>query len=258
MLSQLRILALSLLVCSLAWAGSEPAPAMDAAAPVAGKPVIPWAEVLDRYFIASPGVQTRLRDCTMEVDISGSIPRLKKTGTLHTFRQVTRVGQIVNNAVRSAGDKMVVKDVIARYLTAETEASKGVPDNKGKTQSIAITPDNYKFKHKTVQMVGDRQIFVFQVTPKKKRVGLFKGEIWVDAETGLPVREAGRFVRNPSVFLKNVDFVREYELRDGFALPVRIESRVDTRLVGLAELDIRFSNFSVVQTAQSRISPLGW
>ena len=65
-------------------------------------------------------------------------------------------------------------------------------------------------------------------------------------------------MKNPSVFLKKVDFVREYEIRDGLALPTRIESRVDTRLVGLAELDIRFSNFSPVQTAQSRISPLGW
>jgi len=255
--SQLRILALSLWLCSLAWAGSEPLPATDAAA-VAGNPVVPWAEVLNRYFAAAPDVQTRLRDSTMEVDIAGRIPRLKKSGTLHAFRHVTLVGQIVNNTVRFAGDKMVVKDVIARYLTAETEASKGVPDSKGKTHSIAITPDNYKFKHRAVQTVGDRQIYVFQVTPKKKRMGLFKGEIWVDAETGLPVRESGRLVKNPSVFLKKVDFVREFEIRDGFALPIRIESRVDTRLVGLAELDIRFSNFSPVQTAQSRISPLGW
>ena len=72
--SQLRILALSLLVCSLAWAGSEPLPATDAATSVAGNPVVPWAEVLNRYFTAAPEAQTRLRDSTMEVDIEGASP----------------------------------------------------------------------------------------------------------------------------------------------------------------------------------------
>ena len=74
-------------------------------------------------------------------------------------------------------------------------------------------------------------------------MGLFKGELWLDAETGMPVRESGEFVKNPSVFLKKIAFVRDYEIQGGVAIPKHIESTVDTRLVGRAELSIEFTNF---------------
>ena len=160
----------------------------------------------------------------MDVDIEAKIPRLKKEASAHGIRQITRLGQITYQAVRSVGDKMVVKDVIARYLTAETRPARASMDSKGKTQSIAITPRTTNSSTKQCITVDGRKIHTFQVTPKKKRVGLFKGEIWVDAETDLPVREIGRFVKNPSVFLKKVDFVREYEIRAGW--PCRSGSRV--------------------------------
>ena len=38
--------------------------------------------------------------------------------------------------------------------------------------------------------------------------------------------------------------MRDYEIRDGVAFPIHIQSTVDTRVVGRAELDISFSNFS--------------
>jgi hypothetical protein len=85
---------------------------------------------------------------------------------------------------------------------------------------------------------------ILQITPRKKAIGLFKGELWVDSETGMPVREAGQFVKSPSVFLKKIAFVRDYELQDGMSIPAHIESKVDTRVVGLAELQISFSNFT--------------
>ena len=76
-------------------------------------------------------------------------------------------------------------------------------------------------------------------------VGLFKGELWVDTETGMPVRESGQFVKSPSVFLKKIAFVRDYELQDnGVSIPAHIESMVDTRIVGRAELEISFSKFT--------------
>jgi len=65
---------------------------------------------------------------------------------------------------------------------------------------------------------------------------LFKGEIWIDAATGMPIREAGQFVKTPSLFLKKIAFVRDYEIRDGVAYPLHIQSTVDTRIVGRAEL----------------------
>ena len=194
----------------------------------------------------------------MEVEIDARLPRMKREGSLRAVRQINHVGLISYEDVRSAGDRMVNKDVIARFLAAETEASKGIRDSRGNPQSMAISPENYRFRQKALLTRDNSQIHIIQVTPRKNRLGLFKGEIWLDAKTGLPLRESGRLVKNPSVFLKKVDFVREYEILDGLAVPIRVESRVDTRLVGMAELDIRYSNHSAALTAQSQFCPLGW
>jgi hypothetical protein len=72
--------------------------------------------------------------------------------------------------------------------------------------------------------------------------GLFKGELWVDGQTGLPVHESGQFVKNPSAFIKRIVFARDYETRDGLNLPAHVHSTVESRLAGRAELDIRFSS----------------
>ncbi len=90
---------------------------------------------------------------------------------------------------------------------------------------------------------------ILELTPRKKAVGLFKGELWIDAQTGMPVRESGEFVKTPSVFLKKIAFVRDYELRDGVAFPSHIASTVDTRIVGRAELQIYFTNFAKQEAA---------
>jgi hypothetical protein len=76
---------------------------------------------------------------------------------------------------------------------------------------------------------------------------LFKGEIWIDAATSLRVRESGRLVKNPSIFVKSVEFVREYEIRDGISVLRQIRTVVDTRLVGPAELTIAFRNVSFAE-----------
>jgi hypothetical protein len=75
-------------------------------------------------------------------------------------------------------------------------------------------------------------------------VGLYKGELWLDSHLYLPLLEKGRFVKNPSVFFKKVDFERGFSIQDGFSVPSYITSTIDTRLVGKVELNINYSNFS--------------
>ena len=58
------------------------------------------------------------------------------------------------------------------------------------------------------------------------------------------MQESGYFVKNPSLLLKRVAFVKKYEIRDGISVPRQIHSTVDTRLVGKAELNIEFTNFA--------------
>jgi hypothetical protein len=176
---------------------------------------------------------------SMEVEIEASLPKLKKEGHLHALRRISALGRITYEMLRFEGDGTVKNQVIARYLTAEVEAQ------KSRAPALAVTPANYKFKYRGRAQQDGREVHVFQVTPKQKREGLFKGEIWIDAATYLKVQESGYLVKNPSIFLKRVAFVRKYNIRDGISVPVQVQSVVDTRLVGKAELTIDFSNFSL-------------
>jgi hypothetical protein len=93
--------------------------------------------------------------------------------------------------------------------------------------------------------VDGRTVHVFQVSPKHKLQGMFKGEVWIDAATYLPIQESGYLIKSPSFFVKKVAFVRKFEIRDGVAVPRQVQSTVDTRLFGKAELTVDFSNFSL-------------
>jgi len=127
--------------------------------------------------------------------------------------------------------------VIAKYLQAEQDSQED--------PTIAVTPDNYKFKFKGRSELDGRDIYTFQVTPKKKRDKLYKGEICVDAATYLRVQESGYLVKNPSLVIRKVHFVRKYDIRDGISVPRQLQSQMDTWVVGRVELTVDYSNFSI-------------
>ncbi len=200
--------------------------------------------MVSRYLEATQAQQSALRGGTEEVDIDAAVPKFKKKGKLHALRSISKLGKITYKALGFSGDNVVKTEVIANYLKAEVEsAAKGSPD-------VALTPQNYKFKFKGTEDWNGRLIYVLRVNPREKKVGLFKGELWLDAETYMPVREQGSFVKSPSFMLKKVQFVRDYELQNGVSMPLRTESRVETRLFGKVELNINYLTFSK-DTAQA-------
>jgi hypothetical protein len=80
---------------------------------------------------------------------------------------------------------------------------------------------------------------VYRITPKKKRVGLIQGELWIDAATGVAVHRAGRFVKKPSIFLRRVNIVQDTDIREGTPYVVITRLAIETRLAGRVELTIR-------------------
>jgi hypothetical protein len=201
------------------------------------RPPIPEDEIVSRYLDATQAQQETLRGATEELDIDASVVKLKKQGKLHALKSITALGKITFHVLGFTGDNTVKTEVIARYLKAEVDASEG--DSK-----ISITPQNYKFKYKGADELNGRPVYILHVTPREKKVGLFKGELWLDAETYMPVRESGAFVKTPSLFLKKMQFVREYELQNGVSIPQRLESKADVRFIGPVELNINFLRFS--------------
>ena len=207
---------------------------------VVAEPVTPPVDtIVENYCTAAQAQAQTVRGASMDVEIDASLPKLKKHGRLHALRRISPLGLIRYEKAQFEGDGIVNKEIISRYLTAEVEAQ------KEQSPDFAIPPRNYKFKYKGVNRSTGRDVHVFEVSPRQKRDGLFKGEVWIDARTFLKVRESGYLVKNPSIFLKKVAFIRKYEIRDGISVPQQVQSVADVRFVGKAELTIDFSNFSI-------------
>jgi hypothetical protein len=189
--------------------------------------------IVEKYLEATRTQKEAMRGVQMEVSLEARLPRLEKHGRLRALRTISKLGMITYKALGFSGDSMIKNQVIARYLDGESQ-----------TRDIGITRANYKFKYKGQVQRDGRKVYVLQVTPRKKVVGLFRGELWLDAETAMPVREAGQFVKSPSMFLKKIEFVRDYQMQDGVAVPKHVESTANVRVLGRAELSIDYSNIS--------------
>jgi hypothetical protein len=185
----------------------------------------------------------------MAAKFAGKLPKYGKTATVEAVRRIGSDGQVAYDVTNREGDLTVQKDLIFRFMGGEEETS------TRDTRAVAVTQENYKFKSKGQREIAGRRVSVYEVTPRAKRTGLFKGEVWIDSDTNLPVREAGRFVKSPSVFFKTVDFSREYEIKDGFAVPKKMNTLVVTRLWGPVELDIEYDGFRWQESPRTATAP---
>jgi hypothetical protein len=185
---------------------------------------------LDRY-LNGQGSRCTLGDQYMEIEVQASLPKLEKQGTMHGLKVISRSGQVAYRFLRFTGDKLVRSDVIGRFLSAEAQS-------RGHLASTGITRENYKFHYQRTADYKGATVFVFQLRPHKKREGLFKGELWLDAGTGTPLREAGELVKSPSIFIRRIRFVRDYPEHGSCGPPQRTSITVETRIAGEAEMVI--------------------
>ena len=67
--------------------------------------------------------------------------------------------------------------------------------------------------------------------------------MWLDSKTYLPVMESGKLVKNPSVFFKKVEFVRDFTIKNGTAIPQHMESMIEARLIGKVNLTVEYLGY---------------
>lgn len=189
----------------------------------------PPAGVLQRFIVS----QEEAHEWPSEtIEIEASLPKLKKTGRLLAIRTLFPAGQPDYKVLEIAGDPIVKQQVIVRYISAEEKT------NKVLASSVALIPANYKIHYAGTLRLGNRLAYAFRVVPRKKRVGLINGVLWLDVETGVAIRESGYLAKSPSVFVKRINLTRENELRNGAVAARVTHVSVETRLVGRAQLVI--------------------
>jgi hypothetical protein len=170
--------------------------------------------------------------------IEAELPESSQKAEFELKQRYVAPGVLEFTPVRSSGDKFVKSNVIVRLLQSEADHV-----HKREQSQTAISADNYKFSYKGASQLNGTAVHVFEVKPRQKRVGLFKGKIYVDSSSGRLLRAEGRIAKSPSFFIKRIDFVQDYANVDGFTFPTHIHSEAETRVIGKAVVDITHRNY---------------
>lgn len=173
--------------------------------------------------------------------ISAQLPNTLQSGEYELQKRYSAPRTLVFKASRFAGDNFIRNNVILRLLGSEVEHLQ-----KDDPALTAITPANYKFSHKETSQLEGRAVHVYQLKPRQKRDGLFKGRIYLDAYSGRLIRTEGRLVKSPSFFVKKIDFTQDFADIDSFTFPVHIHSEAQVRLLGRTIVDIYQNDYRPV------------
>lgn len=179
--------------------------------------------------------------------IRAQLPETSQQGEFELQRKYEAPHTLQFTPVHFTGDGFVKNNIISRLLQSEVDHVE-----KDDPTLTAITPANYKFSYKGASRIENRLVHVYQVRPRKKRPGLFKGHVWLDAQTGALVRVEGSVVKSPSFFVKHIEFVEDYTNVQSFTLPAHIHSEAKARIVGRTIVDITHRDYQPVPAASTQ------
>jgi hypothetical protein len=216
----------------------------------AGLPLMAPELALATYEQRAAQQSTQLAAYSAVTVIHAELPDTSQQGDFELQRQFNAPRTLLFKPVRFVGDKFVKANVIARLLQSEVDHVE-----KDDPSLTALTLTNYKFSYKGKADVQGHLVHVFQVKPRKKRVGLFKGRVYLEAHTGSLVRVEGTAVKSPSFFVKNIQFSQDYTDIASFTLPVHMHSEAKARIVGRTIIDVTHTNYQPVPATTQAVLP---
>jgi hypothetical protein len=143
--------------------------------------------------------------------------------------------------VSEKGSGFVRKRVFKGLLESEIETAAG-----RSRHDSSITPTNYTFELLGEEDVDGYHCFVVRAIPKRKDKYLFDGKIWIETDDFAIVKIAGQPAKNPSFWIKRVEFVRRYQKIGEFWLPLKDESMTQVRIFGTNILTIDYANYEII------------
>lgn len=182
--------------------------------------------------------------------IEAELPDQSQKGRYELLRTYSAPHTLKFKAINFTGDGFVKSNVIHRLLQSEVDHVE-----KQEGPETAITARNYKFSYKGMREIDGREVHVFEVKPREKRVGLFKGRIYIDRLTGTLRRAEGQAVKSPSFFINKIEFTTDYADFGSFTFPVHLHSWAKTRLVGRAVVDISISDYQATGSSFESAGP---
>jgi hypothetical protein len=190
----------------------------------------PQGVALGQYLASLEHGSSLAESRPMAILIEASVPALYKESVVLAVRQTGNNERSEFQIVGMGGDGAVAEEVIARYFAIE-EQMDHLPGS-----STLITPENYKFQFRGEVKTGNGSAYVYDLTPRKRHPGLFKGQIWIDAATGSELLVSGHLTGAPSTG-SSITFVREMTLEaSGYTRVTHLT--FDVPLLGRSELNV--------------------
>ena len=227
--------------------------------------VLPDFSVAHRLPVLEPGIALQLflqrsseQDSKLsgykdETTVTAELPDTKQKGEYQLERTYTAQPKTLQfSNAKFTGDGFVKTNVITRLLQSEVDHVE-----KGNPAETAISSENYKFYYKGMEGMDGHDFHVFQVKPRKKTPGLFKGRLYLDVHTGSLRRMEGSVVKSPSFFIKNLEFVQEFDDVDGFTFPTQLHSSAKARIIGRALVTVLHRGYKVMKADSRTEAMLG-
>jgi hypothetical protein len=140
--------------------------------------------------------------------------------------------------------------VFKRLMESEVETASGRSHHDS-----SITPVNYQFQFLREEGGDSRHYFVVQAIPRRKDKYLFEGTIWIDSQDFAIAKIEGQPARNPSFWIHQVEFVRQYQKVGDFWLPLKDESITHLKIFGTKILTIEHFDYTVNRSETSAGPP---
>ena len=154
--------------------------------------------------------------------------------------------------ISQRGSLIVRRLVFGGLLDSETDASKGQSH-----RDSSITPANYLLGIVGEEEVDGYHCLVAKATPLRKDKYLFDGNVWVDATDFAIVKIVGKPAKNPSFWIKKVEFVRRYQKIGNLWVPLQDLSVSQVRIVGKGTLTIDHHDYQILAIDGTKLPASG-
>lgn len=148
--------------------------------------------------------------------------------------------------VAETGSGLIRSRVFKPLMESEVQTAAG-----RNRHDSSINSDNYSFDLLGEEKLDGHHCFVVQATPKRNDTYLFKGKIWIHAAEFAVVQIAGQPAKNPSFWIKRVDFVRRNQKLGEFWLPLKDESITQVKVAGKNILTIDHGHYEIARVGVS-------
>jgi hypothetical protein len=132
--------------------------------------------------------------------------------------------------------------LVRRMLVGEAEAEK-------EHLATDLSTDNYNFHFIRQEEVIGQRCYILELLPRRKEQYLLHGNVWVDADTYLPLRFEGDFAKSPSWWVRDVRLTFVYSDVGGMWLQTSTEAAANVRILGLSTMVSRDLKYKLTELA---------